>query len=159
MSQTNLVSFNIPEADLTEIRAAIEVLMTKLLPLLKTLSPEERMEMPKMGDKTVSFVQKTLEYCRQNPDLAPPFLNLDELAKDVAAVVLLRSLFQPLSQINDGLSDTMMLSGSEAYSGSLMFYNSSRNAMKSKIQKAETIYNDLQARFPGRPRRAGAESA
>jgi hypothetical protein len=42
----------------------------------------------------------------------------------------------------------MILSGSEAYSAGLMFYNSTKNAAKSKIQKAESIYNDLSARFP-----------
>jgi hypothetical protein len=47
----------------------------------------------------------------------------------------------------------MTLSGSEAYSGGLMFYNSTKNAMKSKIPKAETIYNDLSARFPGKARK------
>jgi hypothetical protein len=36
-----------------------------------------------MGDKTASFVQKALEHCRQNPDLVPQFLNVDELAVDV----------------------------------------------------------------------------
>ncbi len=159
MSQSNLVSFNIPEADLAEIKAAINVLTTKLMPHLKTLSPDERHDLPKMGDKTVSFVQKAMEYCQQNPDLVPPFLNVPELSKDVETVVLLRSIFQPLSQIYDGLSDTMILSGSEAYSGSLMFYNSAKSAMKSKVQKAETIYNDLQARFPGRPKKEEPEIA
>jgi hypothetical protein len=51
-------------------------------------------------------------------------------------------------QITEFLSDTMAFSGSEAYSAALMFYNSTKNAMKSKIPKAETIYNDLSARFP-----------
>jgi hypothetical protein len=153
MTQPNLVSFNISEADMAEIKASIETLRAKLLPHLKTLSPDERHELPKMGDKTVSFVQKTLEHCRQNSDLVPQFLNVDELAADVRAVETLRALHQPLEQINDALSDTIILSGSEAYSGSLLFYNSTKNAAKSKIQKAETIYNDLSARFPGRTKK------
>ena len=159
MAQPNLISFNIPEADLTEIRASINVLTTKLLPLLKTLSPEERQELPKMGLKTIGFVQKTLEHCLQNPDLVPPFLNVEELTNDVKAVETIRSLYQPLLQITEALSDTMTLSGSEAFGGSLMFYNSAKSAKKSKVQKAETIYNDLQARFPGRPRKAEEETA
>ncbi len=44
----------------------------------------------------------------------------------------------------------MILSGSEAYSASLTFYNSIKRATKAKIQKAETIHNDLMARFQGR---------
>lgn len=42
MAQQNLVSLNIPPADLAEIRAAITVLQTKLLPHLKTLTPADR---------------------------------------------------------------------------------------------------------------------
>ncbi|MGE5583048.1 MAG: hypothetical protein ACM3X9_11010 [Bacillota bacterium] len=121
MAQTNLISFSVTETDLKEIKTCIDTLNSKLMPCLKTLSPEDRHELPKMGDKTVGFVQKTLEYCKQNPDLVPPFLNVDELAKDVAAVELIRSLYHPLSQITEALSDTMMLAGSEAYSGSLIF--------------------------------------
>lgn len=153
MSQKNLVSFKIPEADLAEIQACIATLQTKLLPRLTTLSPEERQEMLKMGDKTVSFVQKTVEYCKNNPDLVPPFLDIDELAVDLAAVETIRSIYQPLLQITDSLSDTMSLSGSESFSASLMFYSAVKNAMRSNIQKAETIYSDLSARFPGRSRR------
>jgi hypothetical protein len=153
VTQPNQVSFNIPEADMAEIKASIETLRTKLLPHLKTLSPDDRHELPKMGDKTVSFVQKALEHCRQNPDLVPQFLNVNELALDVQAVETFRSLYRPLEQITDGLSDTIILAGSEAYTAGLMFYNSTKNAAKSKIQKAETIYNDLSNRFPGKPRK------
>jgi len=41
---------------------------------------------------------------------------------------------------------------------SLMFYNSTKNAMKSKIPKTETIYNDLSARFPGKSKKVGPDT-
>lgn len=149
MAQPNLVSFNISETDLAEIKGAINLLTTKLLPHLKALSPEDRMEMPKMGDKTVSFVQKTVEHCAENPELVPNFMDVNELTTDLRSVEALRVLYQPLLRITEGISDTMILAGSEAYSAALMFYNSIKNAKKSKIQKAEGIYKDLSARFPG----------
>jgi hypothetical protein len=66
-------------------------------------------------------------------------------------------------QITEALSDTIILSGSEAYSAGLMFYNSAKNASKSKIPKAETIYNDLAACFPAKvktaPPATGAQTA
>lgn len=155
IAQVNQVSLNIPEAELKEIQTCIETLQTKLMPYLKTLSPDERQDLPKMGDKTVSFVQKTVEYCHQNPDLVPQFLNVGEMSVDLKAVETLRTLYQPLQQISQSLSDTMTLSGSEAYAGALMFYNATKNAAKAKIPKAETIYNDLATRFPGRPKKDG----
>lgn len=159
MAQQNLVSFQLPESDMAEVTAAIATLKAKLLPNLKTLSADERHEMPKMGDKTVPFVQKALEYCKSNADIVPPFLDVDAFKTDVNAVVSIRSIFQPLSQITDALNDTMLLSGSEAYAGALILYNAAKSAAKSNISGAKNVYDDLSARFPGRPKGTPANAA
>ena len=157
MPQQNLVSFGLPENDLAEIRTAISTLSTKLLPALKSLTAPERMEMAKMGDKTVAFVQKALEHCTANPELAPQFLDVTEFSGDVRAVETLRSIHAPLLQITDSLSDTMMLAGSDAYAAALIFYNSVRTAQRSNVVKAGTIFNDLSSRFPGRQKARQAQ--
>lgn len=51
--------------------------------------PEERHELPKMGEKTVGFVQKTVEDCKENPELVPQFLDVTEPTSDVEAVELI----------------------------------------------------------------------
>jgi hypothetical protein len=154
MTSTNNVPISITEADLTAINTSIQTLQTKLLPYLATLSADERMGLPKMGDKTVSFVQKSLEYCQKNPDLVPPYIDVAGLSANTQTCEQIRTMFQPLLQITDSLWDTLILTGSEAYSESLKFYNSVKLASKAKVQKAETIYNDLSVRFPGRPKKA-----
>ncbi len=151
MAQQDLIAVSIPEADLADIKAAIATLAKKLMPHLQTLTAQERQELPKMGDKTVAFVQKTLEYGQQNKDLVPSFLDLTALATDVKAVQGLRELAQGLNPITDALNDSMTLSGSEAYQGALVFYSNVKNAAKVKAPNAGTIYNDLSARFPGAP--------
>ena len=153
MSQKNQISFSIPESDLAEINAALATLEAKLQPHLVKLTPEERQDLLKMGDKTVAFVQKTLEYCQTNPDLVPSFIDLDELAIDVAAIQTIRAIYRPMSQMTNALGDTMSLSGSESFGTCLMFYNGVKNAMRSSNLKAETIYDDLSSRFPGRPKK------
>lgn len=153
MSQKNQISFSIPESDLAEINAALATLETKLLPHLVKLTPDERQELLKMGDKSYAFVDKTLEYCQKNPDLVPPFIDVNELAVDVAAIRTIRAIYQPMSQMTNALGDTMSLSGSESLSACLMFYSTVKNATRSSNQKAETIYNDLSNRFPGRGRK------
>ena len=45
-----------------------------------------------MGDKSFAFVQKCLQYSKENPDLVPPFLDVAEFEKDVKATETLRSL-------------------------------------------------------------------
>ena len=88
------------------------------MPHLQTLSVQERVELPKMGDKTVAFVQKALEYGQQNKELVPNFLDLGALAIDTKAVQTLRELAQGLNPITDALNDSMTLSGSKQPSGS-----------------------------------------
>jgi len=158
MAQQNLVSFQIPEADMEAVKGAIATLKSKLLPNLKTLTPTERQELPKMGDKTTAFVQKTLEYCKSNPELCPQFLDAEALGVDVKAVEVIRSIYQPLLQMVDALDDTMTLSGSEAYAGALMYYNSVKFGAKTNIPGAGTIYDDLSSRFPGKPKGTNANS-
>jgi hypothetical protein len=111
-----------------------------------------------MGNKTFSFVQKSLEYCRQNPELVPQFLNVADFEVDLDGFETVRSLSQPLVQITDGLADTMTLSGSEAYTAALIFYSAVKNTAKSKVPKAETICDDLSAYFP-RNKKAKVETA
>ena len=150
MAQQNLIAVSIPPSDQAEIQAAIATLADKLMPHLKTLSLQERAELPKMGDKSVAFVQKSIEYAQKNGDLVPSFLDMAALATDFQAVQSLREYTQTLNPIIDALNDSLMLSGSEAYQGALLFYSSVKNAAKLKAPKAGTIYDDLSARFPGR---------
>ena len=123
------------------------------MPHLQTMSPEDRMEMPKMGDKSVSFVKKTLEHCRDNPGLVPQYLDVEELARDVEAVDVLREIYLPMLKMTEGLSDTITLAGSDAMTAPLMFYNFTKGAAKSNIPMAKVAYNELSARFPGRPKK------
>jgi len=61
----NRISLSLPEADMKAVREAVQVLQDKLLPHLITLAPEERRQLPKMGDKTVAFVLKAVNYARR----------------------------------------------------------------------------------------------
>jgi hypothetical protein len=158
MSQQNQIAVSIPTADLAEIHGAIDTLRTKLLPHLKTLSAQDRQELPKMGDKTVAFVQKAYEYGAKNKELVPSFLDFEAMAMDVNAVNSLRELSQDLVPITDAVNDSLILSGSEAYQGALVFYHNVKTAAKAKALNAGTIYNDLSTRFPGGPGKAKAKT-
>ncbi len=151
MPQQNQIAVRIPEAELEEIRSAIGLLERRLMPHLANLTPQDRQELPKMGDRTVAFVQKAYEYGRSNKELAPPFLDLEAMATDVAAVELLRGLARSLGPIHEALSDSLLLSGSEAYQAALLYYGSVKAAAKVRTPGASLIYDDLSTRFPGAP--------
>ena len=153
---SNRISLNIPEADIEKIQAAVKVLQDLLEPHLVDLGPDERRVLPKMGDKTVSFVDKALEYARTNPELCPPFVNVEEFERDMAAVDLLLKLQRPLAQIADLVDDSLLLAGSEAYSAALACYHTIKGAARLNVAGAGTIAEDLGRQFTLRSGRGGA---
>ncbi len=155
---TNRISLSLPDADRAAILAAVKILQDKLLPHLVDLNVQQRRELPKMGDKTLAFVAKALDYAKEHPQMCPPFLDMAEFQKDMDAVRLLQDLQRPLAQVADVIDDSLLLSGSEAYAAALVFYHSVKSAARSKVQGANTIFDDLAQRFPARAG-AGAPAA
>ncbi len=147
MTTENLISIEITPEDQAAIEAAIKVLEEKLMPYLTALTPTQRLELPKMSDKTLPFVEKVREYFNTAPEFIPAYVKVDEFNKDFAANGLLTIFFRRLSNITGGLNDTMLLTGSECYKPSLAYYNSVKQAAKMNILAAKEIYNELKKRF------------
>lgn len=148
----NKVSITINEEALAIITAAL-ISIGQNLPELINLTQEERHATPKMGDKTISFVNKNLEYARLNPKVVPTFLDMEEFEIDVTSVNQLKRALLPLQQLCEKLDDTTMQAGSEAYTAALIFYNAVKGAAKAGEPGMKNIYDDLQARFPGRTKK------
>jgi hypothetical protein len=150
MSAENRVSIEVADADNTAAIESIAKLKTALEPYLISLTSDERQQLPKMKDKTIGFVTKVIGYISSNPEFAPPYLDTNEMTKDLAAVNALNNFLKQLQQIVAGLDDTVMEAGSEAYVAALSYYNSVKQAAKTNVPNAKTIYEDLKQRFPGR---------
>src|SRR4051794_20858259 len=116
MSQTNQISAVITAQDLADINTAIGTIQNKLANILVfNLSGEDRQGLSKMGDKTLAFVKKSLEYANAYPTLIPAFLDVAEGQKDYALSRDLYTIFQQINALNRALEDTVMVAGSEAY--------------------------------------------
>lgn len=145
----NIISIQIPESDVKQVTEYLNKIQEILKPYLIALSPEERQRMLKMGDKTVSFVEKTLDYVKSNPEFVPAYMNVLEFEKDTTAVKNLITMLNPVVQLEQGINDTEMLAGSEAYTAALIYYNSVKQAAKNNVPNAAAIYDDLSKRFDG----------
>jgi len=155
MSQENLVSTTIPAATLADILTKVDVLRTALVDyLLFNLTPTERLELSKMRDKTVAFVQKSLEYAEMTPALVPGYLDIPEAKKDLVFSQDLNTVLKQVSILQRAIEDTMMVAGSEAYNAVLVFYNSVKGASRVNVPGGEAVYNDLQQRFAMKPKKA-----
>jgi hypothetical protein len=92
------------------------------LPFLITLTPEERMKLTKMGNKSAGFVQQCLQAVKDNPALMPAGFPLTEFDKDVKLAADLLPLLMLSRQLTEKLDDTLLAVGSEAMAQSLQVY-------------------------------------
>ncbi|WP_345053142.1 hypothetical protein [Hymenobacter glaciei] len=145
----NLFSTAIPEAALKKALGYFQQGAAELRPYLHALTPDERSAMLKMGAKTVDFVRKTYDYASANPSFVPIFVDVEEFARDAAAVQGLA----PVQQLLDGLAldteSTLMLAGSDAYAAALALYNNIKFLAKNQHPGAQAAYDDLSQQFPG----------
>jgi hypothetical protein len=148
MPQENLVSTMIPVEVSADINAKLTALHASLADyLLFNLTPTERLELSKMGDKTIAFVQKSLEYAEKNPALVPGYLDIAEAKKDLLFSQDLNAILKQVSTLQRAIEDTVMVAGSEAYNAALVFYSSVKGASRVNVPGSEAVYNDLQQRF------------
>ncbi|MDR1218111.1 MAG: hypothetical protein LBK73_00700, partial [Treponema sp.] len=112
----------IPSTVLTQAQTKIDEAKSLLAPYLLALTPAERRELPKMGEKTIAFVEKAYDFARQNPNLIPPYLDVAAFGVDFDDAHSLWTLLNTAQQLEEGIGDTEMTAGSEAYQAALVFY-------------------------------------
>lgn len=123
------VDVQLSAKDLSDIKAALKTVQTKL-PFLVHLSAQERRRFYKMGDKSLAFVTKSISAAQSNPEILPSSFDISALSRDYQ---LSRDLFEVqsvLKQLNEKVDDTLLAVGSEAMSNSLSVYDYVKAAAK-----------------------------
>jgi GrpB-like predicted nucleotidyltransferase (UPF0157 family) len=138
----------IPTDILTQVQALIDEANVLLDPYMLPLTPNGRRDLPKVNDKTLSFVEKAQDYAHQYPTLCPSYLNIAEFDVNMSNATGLRRVHIAAKQLSDNIDDTVVVAGSEAYQAALVFYNAIKAATAQGIPDAKEVYNDLKARFP-----------
>lgn len=153
MSTRNLVSTDIPDADITKVKDAMKIIMDILVKYLIALTPEERRTMLKMGDGTEPFVEKVLDYIDSNPQFLPAIIDPAEMKKDWKLWLQLIPILRMVDQLQSNLSDTIMEAGSEVYADCLGYYGGVQFGVKMNFPDAKPIEDDLRKRFVGQGKR------
>ena len=146
----NVHNQSIPADILADASAKLNDALTMLKPYLITLTPTERADMLKMGDKSSSFVQKTSEYIKTSPEFAPGYFNVADFAIDFSDSQNLISILNVAQQLTNAIDDTKMIAGSEAYQAALLYYGGVQKAVDMNVPGAKAIYDELRNRFPAR---------
>jgi hypothetical protein len=125
----NRISATLSDTDQQAVMTAINTVRQKLSFMID-LTPEERHDLPKMGDKSRAFVQQALEIATQNEDILPRSFDVAEMRKDVDLLAALAPILAALTQLLELVEDTLLEVGSEAYTAALLVYQFARAAGK-----------------------------
>jgi hypothetical protein len=159
MPAKNDHAISIPDDVLAQTTSLAGLLGELLSPYAAPLTPDERHDLAKMGDKTLAFVEKAHELAKINPALCPSFLDVNAFGIDFADTVRLTPLLVSLRQLTDTLDDIRLLAGSEAYDAARIFYQYIKVAASEDVSGAKAVYTVLRERFPYIRRAAAAADA
>ena len=109
----------------------------------RKLSADERKTFAKLDDTRLPFVEKGLQYGRQQPMIVPPFTPLDELSKDLDLYNSLRRVTAELDTLAELVRDTRTAAGTDAYQAALTIYNSAKGAAKSGVPGTQSIVDEM----------------
>ncbi|MDR1340142.1 MAG: hypothetical protein LBK58_08840 [Prevotellaceae bacterium] len=102
----NKHSLLIPANIVSQVQGLVNQAKGLLLPYVTPLTLAERHTLPKIGGKTLSFVEKAHEYAVQNPNLCPPYLDMAAFNTDFADVHNLLMLNNATLQLHEYTDDT-----------------------------------------------------
>jgi len=145
----NFISLSLTDAQWQEAEAAVQILKKLFDTRLVTLLPKQRQQITKMGDSSIPFTKKAMDYARSNPEFLPPFVKIEEFEIDFKAARMLDGLFQSMSQLTAQIDDSMLLSGGEAFAAARAYYATVKTAAQHNTPGAKVIVHDLAERFAG----------
>ncbi len=153
MGIDNRISLELTAAEKAAIVDATTALEEALDGKTQGLTPEERHDLPKLGDKSLGFDEKCQTYMAAHPTYIPGFVDQTELAKDRKLITDYAPCLAKLAPLVQAMEDTVTQAYSDIYIANLAFYQNVRQAAKRGVPGADAIYQDLQERFPGRPKK------
>src|SRR5690349_10765490 len=143
MSQ-NLVDIDLTTDALGAIDTALSALETGLAPLV-ALTPDQRQQLVKMGDKSEAFCRQAGHVFAENPGILPGSFDLPGYQRDFATLDALRPRLLRLSKLYQRAQDTEMAVGSDLMTNALQGYAFLKVAGKG--QGLDEMRKMLSARF------------
>jgi hypothetical protein len=112
-----------------------------------TISDAERRRLLGSGVRRYGFIDKVSDIALVNSEYAPPFMNLPGLKNNLRLIEALRDIATRINQLSRFNSDLLLTYGDEAYRQALSYYNTVREAARSRTPGALEVYRMLQLYF------------
>ena len=143
---SNRLDVSLNPQEVTQINAAITNIEV-LMPFLTGLTTEERIAIPKINVANKAFTEDAINSAVNNPSLFPGYIIPADMQKDLLLFGQLDVLATSLRRVLEKVEDTLMLAGSESYISALAVYRSIGAAAKAGVPGADSLYQQLRARF------------
>jgi hypothetical protein len=148
----------VPPAVIQKVSDYLNKALTELEPYTVTQPPKEDRRRIGLGDKSLSFVEKSLTYASLNPKLVPSYLDMKAFEADFADFQELRGLWNTAAQVLGKITNRRKAAGCGAIEASLQFYGSVIAAAEQDAPGAKPIRLDLKARFPRKGKKKAKET-
>lgn len=136
------IKAKLSNSDKDEIISLLKNIEQKL-PFLINLSLEEKRRLAKISDKRLPFAQKVIEAAKQNPELIPQYINIQELIDDFELFNQLKTISLMINSLQEKIADTQTALGNEILTSSLMIYKSFKILSKSNVPGIDSVYENL----------------
>ena len=151
MAIENLISVTFSADELQQLDEHLTALESILTAKCISLTPEQRRDFGRIGNKSENWLRKVMDYIQTQPALTPAFIDVAEINRDFEARRAIQPRVARLDAIADMLSDTNLLIGSDLYQNSVAYYRNIKLLAGQNVNGAKAIFEDLSAQFPGRP--------
>jgi hypothetical protein len=148
---TTRISATLAPEKLQEVLTDIKNISANL-PFLIDLTTTERVSLPKMGERSQTFVNKAVDIGAQHPEMFPAGF-LEEMHKDAELLDSLAPIKLAVDTLQKQLDDTALQVGAEAYAAARTVYAVTKTPFATA--KLRTAADDLGKRF-GRKARSTA---
>lgn len=121
MSTQNLATLNLTSEEVAAMDAGLDQLEAATTRFV-SLTPEQKLVMVKMGEKSEVFCRQTLSMLQLNPQLMTASMNLADAQADLRAIDMLLPRLQRLSKLLQRFADTDQALRSDVMAMALMGY-------------------------------------
>ncbi|MCU0692141.1 MAG: hypothetical protein MUF54_12145 [Polyangiaceae bacterium] len=152
----NRVDAVLTDAQVEEAKTHVRA-VAATFPFAVALTDDERRALPKLGDKSLAFVEKALEAAKAKPKLIPEAVRVDAFERDLVLYKQAGEVARSLAAVTRSVEDTQMVAGSEAFQAALIVYGflQSASGLEPGLQE---VVRELGARFRRQRPTAAGES-
>lgn len=143
----NRISATISDGTIEEIQKGLLEIKSKL-PFLVRFLEDNRPYVLEIGENLIPFIDQSMKDGRAYPNLVPPFVDIEELERDLLLFQRLQHLLKPIQELADLLHDTAMAAGSDAFETAVVFYKRVRMGARLGDTEAQEVMQHFRDRLP-----------